>query len=57
MKLDLYTIISMYMFVNYICAFIVGITWYRIRNKYEGILLIFIDFILQSFALTLSSFQ
>ncbi|WMJ77529.1 MULTISPECIES: GGDEF domain-containing protein [unclassified Sedimentibacter] len=57
MSLDLFTTINTYMFVNYICTFILGISWYRIKDKYDGILFIFIDFIFQSIGLSLASLQ
>lgn len=45
------------MFVNYICTFTLGIAWFRIKNKYDGILYIFIDFLFQSIGLTLASLK
>lgn len=57
MNFDLFTTINIYMFVNYICTIILGIAWYRIKGKYEGIFFVFIDFIFQSLGLTLASLQ
>ena len=57
MSLDLFTTINIYMFVNYICTFTLGVAWFRIKNKYDGILYIFIDFLFQSIGLTLASLK
>jgi len=54
---DLYTTIRIYMLVNYICTFVLGITWYKTKGKYEGIFLVLVDFILQSVGFTLASLQ
>jgi len=55
--LDLITVIKTYVLVNYTCALILGLAWYRIKNKYRGIFFVFLDFIFQSIGLTLASLQ
>lgn len=57
MNFDLTTTIKIYMFVNYTCTLILGLAWYRIKDKYKGILLVFMDFIFQSIGFTLASLQ
>lgn len=57
MNVDLFTTIKIYMFVNYTCTLILGLAWYRIKDKYSGLLLIFMDFIFQSVGLTLATLQ
>ncbi len=54
---DLYTTISIYMFVNFICTLVLGITWYKTKGKYEGIFFVLVDFVFQSIGLTLASLQ
>ncbi|MBF7096824.1 GGDEF domain-containing protein [Alkalibacter mobilis] len=57
MNFDLFTVIQIYMFVNYTCTLILGLAWYRIKDKYSGIFFVFLDFIFQSVGLTLASLQ
>lgn len=57
MNFDLFTTVNIYMFVNYTCTLILGLAWYRTRDKYRGIFLVFMDFIFQSIGLTLASLK
>lgn len=56
MSIDLQTTVIIYVFINYICAFIIGSTWFQSKDKFKGIDLIFADFVMQSLGLTLASF-
>lgn len=57
MTIDLQTTVLIYVFINYICTIILGSTWFRSKDKFKGIELIFADFVMQSVGLTLASLQ
>ncbi|MDN5299913.1 MAG: two-component system, cell cycle response regulator [Clostridiales bacterium] len=57
MNIDLRTTVITYVFINYICAAITCSIWLHNKDKFQGLQLIFLDFILQSIGLTLASFQ
>ncbi len=55
LKLDMTTTVTIYVLVNYVCTFMIFLTWYQNKEKFSGLSYMLYDFLFQSIGMTLAA--
>lgn len=56
LSMDMKTTVSIYVLINYICTFMLALTWFENKNRFNGLSFMLFDFLFQSIGMTLAVF-